>query len=54
MNVRQLKILKEKEVPLSGLTGRTVSVIGYGNQGKAHAMNLRDSGIEVTIGARES
>jgi len=52
MNVRQVKILKENEVSLIGLKDRTVSVMGYGNQGQAHAKNLRDSGIDVTIGAR--
>jgi ketol-acid reductoisomerase len=46
------KILKNNDVPPEGLKGKSVSVIGYGNQGKAHALNLRDSGINVTIGAR--
>ena len=34
------------------LSGATVAVLGYGNQGHAHARNLRDSGVRVTIGAR--
>ena len=34
------------------LDGRTVAVLGYGNQGHAHALNLRDSGVDVVVGAR--
>ncbi|MBT5366016.1 MAG: ketol-acid reductoisomerase, partial [Phycisphaerae bacterium] len=47
-------ILKEKEIPLTGIQNKRVSVIGYGNQGRAHALNLRDSGIDITIGARNT
>lgn len=35
------------------LAGERVAVVGYGNQGHAHALNLRDSGIDVVVGARE-
>ena len=35
------------------LKGRTVAVIGYGSQGHAHALNLRDSGVEVVVGLYE-
>ncbi len=35
------------------IQGRTVAVIGYGSQGHAHAMNLRDSGVDVRIGLKE-
>ena len=34
------------------LSGKTVAVIGYGNQGRAHALNLRDSGVNVVVGQR--
>ena len=34
------------------LSGRRVAVLGYGNQGHAHALNLRDSGVDVVVGAR--
>jgi ketol-acid reductoisomerase len=34
------------------LAARTIAVLGFGNQGEAHALNLRDSGLEVVVGAR--
>ncbi len=43
-------IYYEKDADLSVLSGKTVAVIGFGSQGHAHAMNLRDSGVEVIIG----
>ena len=52
MSANSLKIIKDEHVPLKGLIGKQVSVIGYGNQGKAHAQNLRDCGIDVLIGVR--
>lgn len=48
-----LKIIRGPEqAPIAPLIGRTVAVIGYGNQGAAHALNLRESGIHVVVGAR--
>jgi ketol-acid reductoisomerase len=46
-------VRRGSEVPVEGLTGKCVAIIGYGNQGRAHALNLRDSGIEVLVGTRE-
>jgi ketol-acid reductoisomerase len=40
----------EKDGDLSRLKGRTIAIIGYGSQGHAHALNLRDSGIDVVVG----
>jgi ketol-acid reductoisomerase len=40
--------------PQGGLAGRTIAVLGFGNQGTAQALNLRDSGLSVIVGARES
>jgi ketol-acid reductoisomerase len=40
----------EKDGNLNDLRGRTVAIIGYGSQGHAHALNLRDSGIDVIVG----
>ncbi len=43
------KIYYEKDAPLDPLKGKKVAVIGYGSQGHAHSLNLRDSGIEVAV-----
>ena len=40
----------EKDGSLDRLKGRTVAIIGYGSQGHAHALNLRDSGVDVIVG----
>ncbi len=40
----------EKDGNLKNLEGKTVAVIGYGSQGHAHALNLRDSGVNVVVG----
>jgi len=48
-----IETLYDDDADLSIIQGRKVAVIGYGSQGHAHAMNLRDSGVEVTIGLRE-
>src|SRR6204780_3679209 len=40
----------EKDGNLSRFHGKTVTIIGYGSQGHAHALNLRDSGVNVTVG----
>ncbi len=46
------RILTERDAPREPLVGRTIAVLGYGNQGRAHAMNLRDSGLEGVVGGR--
>ena len=47
------KIFYESDCNLSLLDGKTIAVIGYGSQGHAHALNLRDSGCNVIIGLYE-
>ena len=47
-----MRIIKDSDVPGTPLEGRTVAVIGYGNQGEAHALNLHDSGVNVVVGLR--
>jgi ketol-acid reductoisomerase len=46
------EVLYDKDADLSLLSGKTVAVLGYGSQGHAHALNLRDSGIDVVVGLR--
>ena len=48
------KVYYESDAGLDALQGKTVAVIGYGSQGHAHALNLRDSGIDVVVGLHES
>src|SRR5215475_1599812 len=40
----------EKDGNLEHLSGKTVAIVGYGSQGHAHALNLRDSGVDVVVG----
>jgi ketol-acid reductoisomerase len=42
----------DDDADLSRLDGRTIAILGYGSQGHAHALNLRDSGCEVVVGLR--
>jgi ketol-acid reductoisomerase len=46
-------MLYDEHANLSLLDGKTVAIIGYGSQGHAHALNLRDSGVSVVVGLRE-
>lgn len=47
------EIVYDQDADLSLIQGKKVAVIGYGSQGHAHALNLRDSGVEVVIGLKE-
>ena len=42
----------DDDADLSKLDGKTVAIIGYGSQGHAHALNLKDSGVNVVVGLR--
>ena len=46
------KMYYEKDCNLDVLNGKTIAIIGYGSQGHAHALNLRDSGCNVIVGLR--
>jgi ketol-acid reductoisomerase len=45
-------IFYDKDADLSKLGGKTVAILGYGSQGHAHALNLKDSGVDVVVGLR--
>jgi ketol-acid reductoisomerase len=47
------KIYRDKDADLKYLKGKTCAVIGYGSQGHAHALNLKDSGVKVIVGLYE-
>ena len=47
-----LRVYYDADADLGRLRGRTVAIIGYGSQGHAHALNLRDSGVTVIVGLR--
>ena len=47
------ELFYDDDADLSIIQGKKVAVIGYGSQGHAHSLNLRDSGVDVTVGLRE-
>jgi ketol-acid reductoisomerase len=48
-----MKMHYDKNCKLSIIKGKKVAIIGYGSQGHAHALNLKDSGVKVTVGLRK-
>ncbi|HEX8622360.1 MAG TPA: ketol-acid reductoisomerase [Allosphingosinicella sp.] len=48
-----MHVYRDEDADLALIRGRRVAVLGFGNQGRAQALNLRDSGVEVTIGLPE-
>jgi len=48
-----MKIYKDEDADLSILKDKVIAVLGYGSQGHAHALNLRDSGLNVIVGVRK-
>ncbi len=47
------KVYHDEDVSLDVLKGKRIAVIGYGSQGHAHALNLKDSGLDVVVGLRK-
>jgi ketol-acid reductoisomerase len=48
-----MKVYYDKDADLSLVKGKKVAIVGYGSQGHAHALNLRDSGVSVTVALRK-
>ena len=47
-----MQMYSESDVDTSLLSGKQVTILGYGSQGRAHALNLKDSGLDVVVGLR--
>ena len=47
-----MDVLRDADIDPEPLAGKTVAILGYGNQGRAQALNLKDSGIDVVVGLR--
>ena len=48
-----MKVFYDKDCDLKLIKGKKVTIVGYGSQGHAHALNLADSGVKVTVGVRK-
>src|SRR6267143_6256537 len=48
-----MKVFYDKDADLRLIKGKKVTILGYGSQGHAHALNLKDSGVKVTVGLRK-
>ncbi|MCX8200769.1 MAG: ketol-acid reductoisomerase [Candidatus Caldarchaeum sp.] len=48
-----MKVYYDGDISMDVLKGKVVAVVGYGSQGRAQALNMRDSGVEVVVGLRE-
>ncbi|HKW38870.1 MAG TPA: ketol-acid reductoisomerase [Burkholderiales bacterium] len=48
-----MKVYYDKDADLSLVKGKKITIVGYGSQGHAHALNLNDSGVKVTVGLRK-
>ena len=48
-----IKVYYDKDADLSIIQSKTVAIIGYGSQGHAHSLNLKDSGVNVVVGLRQ-
>jgi len=48
-----MRLYSQKDVDRKALRGARIAILGYGSQGRAHALNLKDSGFEVVVGVRK-
>src|SRR5580658_9467254 len=49
-----MRLYGQKDVDRKALKGARIAVLGFGSQGRAHALNLKDSGFDVVVGVRKS
>jgi ketol-acid reductoisomerase len=49
-----MRLYSQKDVDRKALKGARIAILGYGSQGRAHALNLKDSGFNVVVGARKN
>ncbi|HET6941800.1 MAG TPA: ketol-acid reductoisomerase [Sphingomicrobium sp.] len=47
-----MELLRDPDIDMAPLAGKRVAILGYGNQGRAQALNLKDSGVDVVVGLR--
>jgi ketol-acid reductoisomerase len=47
-----MELLRDEDIDSATLAGKRVAILGYGNQGRAQALNLKDSGVDVVVGLR--
>src|SRR5690242_5243447 len=48
-----MEAIRDADIDPAPLVGKRVAILGYGNQGRAQALNLKDSGIDVIVGLRD-
>ena len=48
-----MRLYSQKDVKRKALKGARIAILGYGSQGRAHALNLKDSGHDVVVGVRK-
>src|ERR1700732_2561328 len=48
-----MRLYSQKDVDRKALKGARIAILGYGSQGRAHALNLKDSGFDVVVGVRK-
>ncbi len=51
---RLVKVYFDEDASLDPLRDKTIAVVGYGSQGRAQALNFRDSGLNVVVGLRKN
>ena len=47
-----MRVYYDRDADLARILDKKIAIVGYGSQGRAHALNLRDSGVKVIVGLR--